>query len=688
MKEYTSDKLRSVGIVAHGGAGKTTIAEALLFRSGAITRMGKVEDGATISDFEPEELKRKVTISSTLIPCEWKDTKINFIDTPGYADFVGEVKGTLRAVDSALVVVCASSGLEVGTEKVWQYAEELDLPRVIFVSKMDRENADFEKVVKQLKDIFGNKVIPLQIAIGAENNFRGIVDIVKMKAYIANGNEYIEEEIPEDLQDIAQISREEIIESAAEMNDDTLEKFLNGEELTEEEVMRGLVEGIKQAKIYPVLCGTATKNIGIGRVLDSIKDYTPSAAERTVVAKDKKTGEDKDINVNDPLSALVFKTTTDPFVGRLSFIRVFSGKISPDSTLYNVTKDKIEKVGNIFSMRGKQQIPLKAIYAGDIGVIAKLQDTETGDTICDKSTLVEYSPIKFPKPMYTMAIEAKNKGDEDKIGMAINRMMDEDPTFRLEKNTASKEKLISGVGDQHIEIILEKMKRKFGVDAILKTPKITYRETIRGKARVEGKHKKQSGGHGQYGHVWIEVEPLPTGSGFEFVDSIVGGAVPRQYIPAVEKGMRESMLTGVLAGYPVVDIKINLVDGTYHNVDSSEMAFKIASNTAFKKGCLQSKPVLLEPVYNIEVIVPQDNMGDIVGDFNTKRGKILGMEPIGNGLGSVKALVPYSELQKYAIDLRSMTQGRGSFDMNFAHYDEVPQNIADKIIAASVAEKE
>lgn len=688
MKEYTSDKLRSVGIVAHGGAGKTTIAEALLFRSGAITRMGKVEEGSTVSDFEPEELKRKVTINSTLIPCEWKDTKINFIDTPGYADFVGELQGTLRAVDSALVVVCASSGLEVGTEKAWQYAEELNLPRVIFVSKMDRENADFEKVVKQLKDTFGNKVIPLQIAIGAENNFRGIVDIVKMKAYIANGNEYIEEEIPEDLQDIAQISREEIIEAAAEMNDDTLEKFLNGEELTEEEVMRGLVEGIKQAKIYPVLCGTATKNIGIGRVMDSIKDYTPSAAERNVVAKDKKTGEDKVIDINAPLSALVFKTTTDPFVGRLSFIRVFSGKIVPDSNLYNVTKDKVEKVGNIFSMRGKQQIPLKAIYAGDIGVIAKLQDTGTGDTICDKNELVEYAPINFPKPMYTMAIEAKNKGDEDKIGMAINRMMDEDPTFRLEKNTASKEKLISGVGDQHIEIILEKMKRKFGVDAILKNPKITYRETIRGKARVEGKHKKQSGGHGQYGHVWIEIEPLATGGGFEFVDSIVGGAVPRQYIPAVEKGMRESLLSGVLAGYPVVDIKIKLVDGTYHNVDSSEMAFKIASNTAFKKGCLQSKPVLLEPVYNIEVVVPQDSMGDIVGDFNTKRGRILGMEPIGNGLGSVKALVPYSELQKYAIDLRSMTQGRGSFDMHFAHYDEVPPNIADKIIAASAADKE
>lgn len=683
MKDYTSNKIRSVGIVGHSGSGKTSVAEALLFRSGAITRMGKVEDGSMTTDYEPEEIKRKVTISSALAPVEWKDNKLNFIDTPGYADFVAEVKGSLHAVDSALVVVCAYSGVEVGTEKVWNYAEELSLPRLIFVNKMDRENANFEKIVETMQANFSKRVIPLQIPIGSDLNFRGIVDIVKMKAYIANGNVYIEEDIPADLLDIATISREAIVEAAAEVNDEILTKYFDGEELSEEEIMLGLVDGVKNARIFPVFCGSTSKNIGIGRLLDSITDYTPSAAEKTVQVIDKRTNQKLELNSNSPLAALVFKTTTDPFVGRLSFLKVFSGNIAQDSTIYNINKDKAERVGNIFTLRGKQQLSMTKITAGDIGVIAKLQDTSTGDTICQKEHPLQFENIAFPKPMYTLAIEAKNKNDEDKIGTAITRLMDEDPTFIAYKMPGSKEKLISGIGDQHLDIILEKMKRKFGVEANTKLPKISYRETIRGVAEVENKHKKQSGGHGQYGHVKIKIEPLDSGKGMEFVDAIFGGAVPRQYVPAVEKGVQEAMQSGVLAGNQVVDVKVTLLDGSYHTVDSSEMAFKIASSGAFKKAALQARPVILEPIYEVEVAMPDSYMGDVIGDFNSRRGRISGMNPGEKGQGKVTAQVPYAEMLDYAVQLRSLTQGRGQFDMHFSHYEEVPHKIAEELIKSS-----
>lgn len=683
MKDYTSNKIRSVGIVGHSGSGKTSVAEALLFRSGAITRMGKIEDGSMTTDYEPEEIKRKVTISSALAPVEWKDNKINFIDTPGYADFVAEVKGCLHAVDSALVVVCAYSGVEVGTEKVWNYAEELNLPRIIFVNKMDRENANFEKIVDTMQANFSKRVIPLQIPIGSEQNFRGIVDIVKMKAYIAQGNIYIEEEIPEELLDIATISREAIIEAAAEVNDEILTKYFDGEELSEEEIMLGLVDGVKNARIFPVFCGSTSKNIAIGRLLDSITDYTPNASEKTIQVTDKRTNNPITLNPNSSLAALVFKTTTDPFVGRLSFLKVFSGSITPDSTIYNINKDKTERVGNIFSLRGKQQLPLTKIVAGDIGVVAKLQDTSTGDTICQKEQPLQFESISFPKPMYTLAIEAKNKNDEDKIGTAITRLMDEDPTFISYKLAGSKEKLISGIGDQHLDIILEKMKRKFGVEANTHLPKISYRETIRGVAEVENKHKKQSGGHGQYGHVKIKIEPIEPGKGLEFVDAIFGGAVPRQYIPAVEKGVQEAMHSGVLAGNQVVDVKVTLLDGSYHTVDSSEMAFKIASSGAFKKAALQAKPVILEPIYEVEVAMPDNYMGDVIGDFNSRRGRIAGMTPGEKGQGKVIAQVPYAEMLDYAVQLRSLTQGRGQFDMHFSHYEEVPHKIAEELIKNS-----
>ncbi len=687
MKEYVSDKLRNVGIVAHGSAGKTSVAEALLYNSGAVSRLGRVDDGSATTDFEPEEVKRKVTISSGLAPCEWKDYKINFIDTPGYADFVSEVKCTLRAVDCALVVLCAASGVEVETEKVWQYAADLALPRIALINKMDRENANFNNVLQQMKDAFGNNVIPLQLPIGSESAFKGVVDLVAMKAIVQEGNKAVEVEIPPDLQDEAKIARQDLLDAAAEADDDLLAKYLEGEELTDEEIKSGLIKGIAQAHIFPVLCCSAYKNIGIGQILDNVIHYVPSPTEKNITVYDKNTQEPMERNYNDQLSALVFKTTADPFVGKLSYIRVFSGKLTADSTFYNSTKDKTERISNLFTMRGKQQVPMTAANAGDIVVVAKLQDTATGDTICDKECAVVFAPFDLPKPMFTMCIEAKNKGDEDKIGNALNRIVDEDLTFKIEKNTETKQLLASGMGELHLDIVAERIKRKFGVEVMMQPPRIPYRETIRTSVKVEGKHKKQSGGHGQYGHVWLQMEPLQDAE-FEFVDAIFGGAVPRQYIPAVEKGVREALGNGVIAGYPMVNVKVTLTDGSYHTVDSSEMAFKIASTMALKKGALQAKPVLLEPIYNVEVTVPEASMGDIIGDFNSKRGRIQGMEPIGRGLGVVKAQVPIAELLNYAVELRSMTQGRGSFDFGFSHYDEVPQRIAEGIIADSAKKEE
>lgn len=688
MKEYRSDRLRNIGIVAHGGAGKTSLAEALLFNSGAVNRLGRVDDGSSTTDFEPEEIKRKVTISAALAPCEWRDHKINFVDTPGYADFVAEVKGTLRAVDSALVVLCAASGVEVETEKVWRYADELSLPRIGFINKMDRENADFFSVFDSMKERLSASVVPLQLPIGAEDSFKGIVDLIKMKAITCTQqNKFTEGDIPEDLLEKALESRQILIEAVAETDDDLLVKYLDGEELSDEELATGLLKGIAEAKVFPVLCGSAFKNIGIQQLMDSILAYIPSPDRNVAVGLHPISKETVERKSTDPFSAIVFKTTADPFVGRLSYIRLLSGSMKPDSMLYNASKEKVERIGNIFTLRGKAQDALASAHAGDIVVVAKLQETTTGDTLADKDKPIVYEPISYPKPMFTMCIEAKNKGDEDKISNALNRLMDEDPTFKVRKDVETAQLLVSGMGELHTDILAERMKRKFGVDVLMRDPKIPYRETIRGSVKIEGKHKKQSGGHGQFGHVWLQLDPLEPGKQFEFVDSIFGGAVPRQYIPAVEKGVREALNGGILAGYPMVDIKVTLYDGSYHTVDSSEMAFKIASAGALRKGALQAKPVLLEPVYNVEINVPESFMGDVIGDLNGKRGRVLGMEPIGKGMSLVKAQVPFSEMFRYTVDLRSITQGRGNYDMNFSHYEEVPQRIADTIIANSKKEK-
>ncbi|MCW3488994.1 elongation factor G [Dethiobacter alkaliphilus] len=691
MKTYTTEKIRNVALVSHGGAGKTSLAEAMIYTTGAINRLGKADAGTTTTDFDPEEVKRQVTINTALAPVEWSGVKINLLDTPGYFDFIGDVSGALRAADAAVVVVSATSGVEVGTEKVWTYADENRLPRLVFVNRMDKENANFDKVMDNLQEFFGHKVAPVQIPIGAEASFKGVVDMVSMKAltFEGDGKKVNEGDIPADLADTVESYREKLIEAVAESDDDLLMKYLEGEPLSDEEVVSGLRKGILTGSIVPVLCGAATENIGTQPLLDMIVSAFPSPADVAEVIATKAGSEEEvavKIDPNGPVSALVFKTFADPFVGKISYFRVYSGTLKGDSQLHNSSKDKTERLGQVFTMLGKNQINLDQIPAGDIAAVAKLQSTATGDTLCEKSVAVEFAPIAFPEPVTTFAVEPKKQGEEDKVAAGLARFLEEDPTFRMERNTEVKQTLISGMGELHLEIITSRLASKFGVEVDLLAPKIPYKETIRGTAKVEGKHKKQSGGRGQFGHVWIEFSPLESGKYFEFEDKIFGGAVPKQYIPAVEKGLREAMESGILAGYPVVDIKATLYDGSYHNVDSSEMAFKIAANLAFKKGAEQAQPVLLEPVMYVEVTVPDQFMGDIMGDMNSRRGRILGMEPI-DGLQVVKANVPMSEMLKYAIDLRSMTQGRGSFTMKFDRYEEVPAHTAEQVIAEAKAEK-
>ncbi len=687
MKEYTGDKIRNVAIVGHGGAGTTSLTEALLYRSGSISRMCKVEDGQTTTDFEPEEIKRGVSVSATLAPVEWRDVKINFIDTPGFADFVAEVKGAFRAVDSVLIVVSATSGVQIGTEQCWKLAEEAGLPRLIFGNKMDRENADYDNILNNLRAKIGKEVLPLELPLGKEENFCGVIDVFNMKAYRGNGNGADEIEVPDDMKAWVEDAHSKMVEAAVEADDAVMERYLNGEDISDEDIMRCLVKGIRQGMIFPVLCGSAYKNIGLGRCLNAVVDYTFPAILNDFIVKDVKTGEEEIKDSNAAMAALVFKTTSDPFVGRLSFVRVFSSTIKKDSTVYNASREENEKVTGIFTLRGKTQIPMDQIVAGDIGVLSRLQFTATGDTLSDPNVPVLFPPIDFPLPMYSRAIYPKKKGDEDKIASALTKMTEEDPTIIVSRNPVTKETLISGMGDQHLEIIMERMQRKFGVEADLKAPIVEYRETIRGSADAESKYKKQTGGHGQYGHVVIKMEPLPPGSGFVFEDKIFGGAIPHQYIPAVEKGMKESMKHGILAGYPVVDLKISLLDGSYHTVDSSEMAFKVASHQAFQKAAEQAKPVLMEPYYNLNVYCDERMTGDVISDLNGKRGRILGMQTLEDGRACVNAQAPYAEVLDYAVDLRALTQGTGSFEMKFDHYEDVPPKLAEKIIAESKQEK-
>ncbi|MGI5880389.1 MAG: elongation factor G [Syntrophomonadaceae bacterium] len=678
MKVYPTSKIRNIALVGHGGTGKTSLAEAMLFNTGAIKRMGKVDDGNTVSDYTPEEVKRQITISSSLVPCEYRDHKINLVDTPGYSDFYFEVVGAMRVVDSMLLLLSATAGVEVQTEIVWQ--DYPDIPKLAFINKMDRENANFYKVVDQIKDTFSDNIVPLQLPIGAEDNFKGIVDLIKMKAYIfePGTGKAKEEDIPADMLADAESYKEALIEAAAEANDDLLAKYLEGEELSDAEISQGIKEAASKGSAVFVFCGSALNNIAITSLMDFVIECGATPNVNPLV-----TGKDLEA---EPMTAQVFKTIADPYIGRLTLFRLFTGKMKVDSVVYNASKEKEEKIAQILIMTGKEQTGVPELSAGDIAALAKLSSTSTGDTLTVKSNTNLLPPIEFPVPTLSVAIEPKSKGDEDKLSGATQRLLEEDPTIIIRKDPETKQTILTAMGDTHIDILIEKLTRKFGVDVITREMRIPYRETIRSMVEVEGKHKKQSGGHGQFGHVWIKFEPNSEGN-FTFEENVFGGSVPRQYFPAVEKGLQEAMEEGVLAGYPVTNLKATLYDGSYHSVDSSEMAFKMAARIAFKKGVEAAKPVLLEPIMNVEIIVPDAFMGDIIGDLNTKRGRVQGMEPTGK-MQMIKAQVPLGEMARYTIDLKSITQGRGKFSMEFSHYEEVPAQNADKIIDKARQEKE
>ncbi len=686
LAKRTVEQLRNVGFIGHGGTGKTSLAEAMLYTAGATDRLGRTGDGTTVMDYDPEEIKRQISINTSLAPLEWQGARVNLVDAPGYLDFIGEVRAALRVVEAAVVVVDAVAGVEVGTELHWRVADEYHLPRMVFVNRLDRENASFEKALATLEEVFGNRLVPLVIPVGAEAGLKGVVDLRAEAAHLYAGDasgKWEEAPVPDELSAAVAKARERLLEAAAECDDSLLEKYLEGEALTPGEVTAGLRQGVLAGTLVPVLCGSALKNVGTRELLDAVVEIFPSPADAGAVSgRHPRTGEPEQRRPaeDEAFSALVFKTMADPYVGKLTLFRVYSGLLRSNSDVYNATRDRTERIGQLYLVKGKHQEPVAAVAAGDLAAVAKLQETTTGDTLSDAARPVVLPPVQFPAPAYSMAIVPRSKGDEEKISAGLARLTEEDPTFRVRREAATHQTLISGMGELHLEVITDRLKRKFGVEVNLEPPRVPYRETIRSSARAEGKYKKQTGGRGQYGHVWIELEPLGDGQEFEFVDKIYGGVVPQQYRPAVEKGIREAMQEGVLAGYPVTGVRATLVDGSYHTVDSSEMAFKIAGSLAFKKGAGEAHPVLLEPIVRVEVRVPEQFMGDIMADLNKKRGKILGMEPEGR-LQLIRALVPLAEMFQYAIDLRSITQGRGAYTMEFVGYEEVPAHIAQQIIS-------
>jgi len=653
----------------------------MLFSSGTIQRLGSVEDGTTTSDYDPLEVERHMGINLSLLPIEWEGVKLNLIDTPGYTDFAGEVKSGLRVTEGAIVIICAASGVEVGTERVWSDVEKANLPRLIFINKMDRDNANFLSTLEGIQANLSPRCLPLQLPIGSQKDFQGIIDLVTMKAYI--GADSKEGEIPSALKEQAETSREKLIETAVEIDDELINKYLEGEAINNEEIFTAIKKSTVAGKLVPVFVGSALQGIGTQQFLNGICHCLPSPEERDAfVAKNVSTGEQEEIKTDSdsPMASLVFKTSADPYVGKLSYFRVYSGVITSNSQVWNANKNSMERIGQLFIMLGKNQQPVQQVAAGDIGAVARLNLTTTGDTLCAREHPVIFSGIEFPDANFSMAIQPQTKGDLDKMSTVLPRICEEDPSLQTRREADTNEFIISGVGDSHLEIVKGKMRRKFGVEVRLDPPKIPYKETITMSTKAEYKHKKQSGGHGQYGHVLLELEPLPRNGGFEFAEKIFGGAIPQNYIPSVEKGVNEAKHEGVLAGYPVVDVKVTLYDGSFHAVDSSDIAFKIAAAQALKKGLSQGQPVLLEPIMKLTITVPDTYTGDIASDLNTKRGRVLGMNP-GGGINIIEAQAPYAELLRYAIDLRSMTQGRGHFAMEFNHYEEVPAHLSQKIIA-------
>lgn len=691
MERLQTSNLRNVAFLSHGGVGKTTLVENLLFISNTIDRRGTTEAGNTTCDWEAEEIKRKISISLSVAPIFWQDKKINLIDSPGYADFMGEIITSLWVADSCILLVSGVAGVEVGTEKVGELLDEYNTPRIIFVNRLDKENSSFDRTLQDINSKFSKNLVVVGFPVGEESGLRGVVDIIGMKFLHyedATGVKWTTKEIPEDLKDKALTYREKLMEAAAEGDDELLSKYLEGEKLTDNEVISGLRLAVVKNIVVPVLGGSNI--IGAHLLLDLITTLLPSPTEgklRKYVELKTKEELERKPNITSNLSLQIFKTILDPYVGKLSLFMVLSGIMKPDTQLYNSSKERIEKIHQVYLIRGKQQVPEKEIIAGDIGVISKLTYASTGDTLCEKDSPVEYSKIPYPLPVYFMAIEPRSRGDEEKMSTSLSRLMEEDRTFKMERSYEVKQTIISGLGDVHLEVMMEKLQRKFGVEIVTVPLRIPYKETITCGASSQGKYKRQSGGRGQYGDTWIKLEPRGRGEGFEFVDKIVGGVIPRNYIPSVEKGIRDTMQEGPLADYPVVDVKATLYDGSYHTVDSSDMAFQIAASMGFKKAAQEAGLVLLEPIYNISILIPPDYIGDIIGDLNGKRGRVQGTENRGN-YSVISAQVPYSEMLRYSIDLRSQTQGKGSFTMEYSHYEEVPSYLAEKIIAQSKKNKE
>ena len=685
MKAYNTREVRNLALVGHSGSGKTNLTEALLYQSGATKQIGHVDQKNTLSDFSKEEKERGTSIGTSIIPIEWRKMKLNIIDTPGYMDFISEAMGALRAAEAALMIIDATAGVQVGSERMWKYTEEIGLPRIIFVNKIDGENVNFRELMEQIESLFGKKVIPFSVPIGEGENFVGVTDVIFQKGFEYKNAAPEEVELNHDQVKATERMYEEIAEVVAESDEVLMDKYFSGEKFTRDELLRGVTAALLNGDAVPLLVGSAEKGIGIDILLNTIVNYMPAPDdERAHTGFRYESGEERTVSDTDPFSAVVFKTITDPYVGKISIFKVLSGTISKDTALFNSSQDVEEKNTGIFVIRGKEQLPVDAIHAGDIGAIAKLTVTKTGDTLCDKAHKVVYKRVKMPQPVYFYAIEAASKNDEEKLTTSLRKLQDEDPGIVLNRNAETKQMTIGGQGNVHLDVILDKLKNTFGVE-VKKVPFIVpYRETIRGTASVQGKHKKQSGGAGQYGDVWIRFEP--TDEGFVVDDEVFGGSVPRNYFPAVEKGLEESMEKGVLAGFPVTGVKAVLYDGSYHDVDSNEVSFKMAASIAFKKGIAEAKPVLLEPIMAVEVAVPDEYMGDVMGDMNKRRGRILGMDQQPGGGQVIMAEAPQAEMYEYAIDLRAMTQGRGSFTMEFVRYEEVPAQLAEEIIEKSKKE--
>ena len=680
MADVTTELIRNVVLLSHSGAGKTILSESLLNQTGVTNRIGTVEDGTTVSDFEAEESKRGNSVQTSIMHAPWRNHKINILDTPGYADYRGEVVSGIRVADCAVIIVSAPSGLEVGTSQMWKMADDLSLPRIVYISKMDRENADFGRALDSLTERFGRHLVPLQVPVGSEASFSGVINVLAKDA-----------DVPEELQSEVDDAMERLTEAVAEIDDELADKYLEGEEITEVEIRAGLIKGIREATLVPVLAGSPPNSIGITELLDVIADYMPSPADVgnvsvTTVGTD---GESELACDSDgPLAALVFKTAADPFVGRLSYFRVYSGTLGSDSQCWNANKSEAERVGQVFVVNGKSQDSLDSLAAGDIGALSRLNSVVTGDTISSRENPIVIEGLNFPIPVHHMAVSPKTKADVDKMTSSLSRIVEEDPSLIVSRDEQTLEVIMQGLGDTHLDVAIEKMKRKFGVELEMSIPRVPYMETISRRARVEYRHKKQSGGHGQFGHVWLEVEPLPRGSGFEFAQSIVGGVVPREYIPAVEKGVRSALDDGVVAGFPVIDFKATLVDGSFHAVDSSGVSFEIAGGHAATKGMEQAGPVLLEPIMKVDITIPDEFTGDIIGDLNGRRGRIQGMVPNGDGTTTINCEAPRAEMLTYATDLRSQTQGQGSFTLEFDHYEDVPQHLVDQVVQSMSGEPE